>query len=384
MDYLEKLPGFVESIRSMKETIITNILLVGQIPSPTYSEEKRTTFFLERLAEFQVDECTTDGYRNAIGIIRGQSRDKPPIFVVSRMDTPFGVDIDHHFSVKQHTISGTGLLDNSLGLGVILSLPDIFRKLELKFESDIVLAGVIESIGKGNQRGMRHLIKTWPTPIRGAICIESGELGRLNYYSDGMIRCEICCHVGQDEEKHQGYPSNAIVVLNEVINQVMEIRLPIRPRTRIILGTISGGLKHGMIAHEASLGLEIRSDSDEMVKEIYTQIHDIVAGIHHENDVDLTMETISSLRAARLRYNHPLVKSTADIMEKLGIEPVSEPSVSELSIFLSNRIPAVTLAVTYGVDYQHKEATMEISPMFTGIAQIVAAIMAIDSGVGDE
>jgi hypothetical protein len=61
--YLDKLPAFVDTIKSIKETIITNIVLIGQIPAPTFKEKRRTGVFMERLADFLVDECTTDGYR---------------------------------------------------------------------------------------------------------------------------------------------------------------------------------------------------------------------------------------------------------------------------------------------------------------------------------
>jgi hypothetical protein len=71
-------------------------------------------------------------------------------------------------------------------------------------------------------------------------------------------------------------------------------------------------------------------------------------------------------------------------MKTLGIEPMSEASESELSIFLSNKIPAVTLGITHGDNYHLENATMEIEPMFKGIAQIIGVIKAIDSGVCDE
>lgn len=381
--YIENLPHFVDNLRTMMDTIITNIILLGQTPAPTFEETARVELFLERLAEFHTDECTTDSFLNPIGIIRGKARDQLPIFVVAHMDSPFGKDIDHHYAIKPGAISGAGVLDNALGVGVLLSLPEIFNKLDLQFESDIVLAGVIQSMGKGNLRGIRHLLKTWPTPIRGALCLESGELGRLNYYSDGMIRGEITCQVDPNQTRAQRFLPNAILVINEVINQITQIKLPLRPRTKIILGTIQGGLKHGQIAHDARLGFEIRSDADEMVKLLFENIKDIVTGIRYENEVDLTLETISNLRAARLRYTHPLVKSIVTIMEKLNLEPFSEPSESELSIFLSRGIPAVTLGITYGEGYQQIDASMQIEPMFTGIAQVIAAIMAIDSGVCD-
>ncbi len=383
-DLLKRMPEYENQIRALMETIITNIVLLGQIPAPTFKEKARVSAFLERLAEFQVDECTTDGYRNPIGIIRGSSPSRPPIFVVAHMDTPFGYDVDHNFTIRKNAIYGAGLLDNSVGVGVLASLPEIFRQLKLEFESDIVLAGVIQSIGKGNLRGIRHLLKTWSTPIRGAVCIESGELGRLNYYSDGMIRGEIKCRINRSGHRRQRFRPNAILVLNEVINQILELRLPLKPRSKIVIGKINGGLKHGQIAHEATLGFEIHSDSDDMVKSLFNDINDIVDGLGHEYEVQIDLKTISNVRASRLRFNHPLVKTTRAIMGELGLKPISEPSESELSIFLSRKIPAVTLGISYGESYQQKSSVIKIEPMFRGIAQIVGVIAAIDSGVCDE
>jgi len=382
--YLDKLQGFVDTIISMKETIITNIVLIGQVPAPTFNEKRRTSVFMERLAEFQVDECTTDGYRNPIGIIKGTRESKPPIFVVAHLDTIFGKDVDHYYTIQENSITGVGIMDNSVGVGVLVSLPEIFRKLNLSFESDIVLAGVIQSLGKGNLRGIRHLLKTWATPIRGAVCIESAELGRLNYYADGMIRCEVDCNISTADGWEHKFKPNAILVLNEVINQILKLRLPQKPRSRVIIGKISGGYKHGTIAYDATLGFEIQSNSDKMVKSIFNSIKDIIEGTSHEYEVDLKLKTLSNIHAAKLTFNHPLVKKTVAVMKKLDLTPVSGPSESELSILLSRNIPAVTLGITHGDNYHQPNATVEIEPIFKGIAQIIGVIMAIDSGVCDE
>jgi di/tripeptidase len=121
-----------------------------------------------------------------------------------------------------------------------------------------------------------------------------------------------------------------------------------------------------------------------MVKSIFNNIKDIVEGIGHEYEVELRLKTLSNISAARIKFNHPLVKSTVDVMRKLELTPISEPSESELSIFLSRKIPAVTLGITRGEKYQHIKAAAEIEPMFKGIAQIIGVLMAIDSGVCDE
>ena len=381
--HLEKLPEFAEKIKAISEIIITNIILIGQIPSPTFKEDRRAQFFLDRLSEFQVDECTMDGFGNAIGIIRGTNRKKAPIFVTAHLDTFFDKDIVYNFTVKEKWVEGPGILDNTMGVGVLASLPEIFRRLDLRFESDIVLSGVKQSIGKGNLRGIRNLLKTWPGPIRSAICLEGHELGRLNYFSDGMRRCEIrcsCCRIGVSEQR---FIPNAILILHDVINEILKLRLPQRPRTIIVIGKTSGGVNHGQVAEEAELGFEIRSFCDKTVKAIYNDIRDIVQGIGHENGVDMKLTTIGNLNATTLKFNHPLVKNAASVLKKLNIKPVSRPSESSLSIFLARRIPAVTLGISTGENRFMENAKMHIEPMIKGIAQVVGVIMAIDSGVCD-
>ncbi len=383
-DFLKTLPGLVDEIKAVQDIIITNIVLIGQTPAFTFKEKRRSTVFMERLAEFGVDEVTTDGYRNPIGIVRGTAPDKPPIFLIAHLDTFYERDIVHNYTIKENQITGPGILDNSLGVGVMISLPILFQKLNLKFESDIVLAGTVQSIGKGNLRGVRHLLKTWPTPIRAGVCLEGVELGRLNYFSDGMIRGEIQCNISEIKGTFHKFTPNAILILNEVINEIMNLRLSQRPRSRIVIGKISGGANHGKIAYKANLGFEIRSDSYKMVKSIYNNIRDIVEEINHENEVDLNVKTISNLKAARLKFNHPLVRNSAAVLEALGIKPISKSTESALSIFLSRKIPSVTLGITHGENYYTEKATMEIEPMFKGIAQVIGVLKAIDSGVCDE
>ena len=206
----------------------------------------------------------------------------------------------------------------------------------------------------------------------------------MNYFSDGMRRCEIICNCKPVKGVIPKYRPNSILVMNDVINQILKIRLPQRPRSIIVIGQISGGIEHGKIAYDAKLGFEIRSDSPKVLKTAFDEIKDIVEGISHENEVDLKLKTISNLSAARLRFNHPLVKSTAAVMKKLNLTPVSEPTESSLSIFLSKKIPAVTLGITNGENRSLENARMQITPMYKGIAQIIGVLLAIDSGVCDD
>jgi tripeptide aminopeptidase len=382
--YLEQLPSFAEKIKAIKETILTNIVFIGEVPAPTFHEQQRVAMFQERLAEYNVDECSTDAYNNPIGIIRGKSRTAPPIFLVAHLDTFADKDVDHTYTVASDTITGPGVLDNSAGAALLVSLPEILNKLEMEFDSDIVLAGVIHSLGRGNLQGIRHLLENWKTPIRGAVCVEGGEIGRLNFYSAGTRRCNIECKIETHITWEHTFRPNAILVLNDVINQIMKLKLPQRPRSRVIIGKIKGGFKHGIRAYEGTIGLEIQSDSDDMVQSLFADIQDIVDGIGHQYQLDMNLNVLSSINAAGLKFNHPLVKSATEVMKTLDLKPISEASGSELSIFLARHIPAVTLGLTSGANYHRNNAVMEIEPIYKGIAQILGVLKAIDSGVCDE
>ncbi len=381
---LEKIPQYVEKIEAIREIIISNIVLLGQIPSPTFKEGHRAKAFLERLTDSHVDEVTADAYNNPIGIIRGTDPAKPPIFLVAHLDTFFDREMIYNFTVGPDTIEGPGLLDNSLGVAVLASMPEIFRALDLQFQSDIVLAGVVQSLGRGNLSGIRHLLKTWATPIRAAVSIEGVEIGRLNYYSDGMIRCEIECTVQGASKFAERNRPNAILILNELINQILSIGVPQRPRSRIVIGQVRAGVTHGRLAQQGTIGLEIHSDAMEMVKDLFTQVRDIVSELNQEFDATLHLDIVSSLQAARLKFNHPLVKTAVAVMETLGLKPVSEASESELSIMLARGIPAVTLGITRGENKYRENARAQLAPMYKGIAQVVGVISAMDNGICDE
>jgi tripeptide aminopeptidase len=382
--YLEALPMFVDNIRKIREIIISNIVLLGQIPAPTFHEKRRAEYLVARLAEFQVDECAIDDYGNPMGVIRGTSPTKPPIFIVAHLDTYSEVEADLHYEVTDKIISGIGVSDNSAAVGVLVSLPEIFKRLNLQLASDIVLVAPVLCLGRGNLKGIRRLLSHWPSPIQGAICLESIELGRLNYYSYGMIRSEISCSIAVEDHGRRRHEPNTILVINEVINAILGLRLPQKPRTQIVIGRIAGGFNHGKIAYDANIGFEIRSDSYDMVKTLYADIRDIVDGINKAFGVELNLNRISNMNATRLNHNHSLIKCASRILKRLEVKIFSEPSQSILSIFLHRKIPAVTLGITRGDNFHQDDARIEIEPMYKGIAQIPALLMAMDKGMCNE
>lgn len=389
----ERLPEYAERIQGMKEQIITNAILIGQIP-PVEANIKgddvnnqtnlRVKAYLDRLSEFGLQEATTDIAGNAVGIIRGEGTNNACVAVTAHMDTVYHFDQEINFLVSDTYLSGPGIIDNSISLGVLLSLPEILEQLKITLSSDILLLALPKSLGEHNLSGIRQFLEHWQNPLKAAVVLEGGELGRLNYFSRAMMRLNINCHIPVISGWENKYGDNAIIILNEIMNKILEIYLPQRPHTQIIIGQIRGGVKHGDLALSAKMGLEIESAADTMVQEIYSKIVDIADSVGHEYLVDISIDILSNVNANRLEYTHPLVKTAVHCVKSLEIMPVIESSESELSIFLESGIPAITIGLTKGENYHTEDARIAIEPLAKGIAQLVAIIEAIDKGVMDE
>jgi tripeptide aminopeptidase len=391
---LDQLETQRKTILSLKDQIITNAIIIGQIPSINLSlkddevdssiNNLRTKVMIERFAELGIQGVSTDSAGNPIAVIKGNGSNEKCVVIAAHMDTVYHFDQEIHLAVSQDSIAGPGILDNSISLGVLLTIPEILEALNINLGFDVILLGLTESLGESNLRGIRKFLSTWERPILAGIVLEGAELGRLNYYSRSMIRAEIDCNIDMISGWENKYGTNAILIINEVINKILEIHLPQRPHSQVIIGKIKGGVKHGDLALNARLGLEIESTSEQQVQVINEEIETIVDTISHENLVDLTYKEISHVNANRIDYNHPLVKSSIEIMEALNIKPIIESSESELSIFLKQDIPAITIGITHGENYHTEEASAQITPMFDGICQLIGILQALDKGIIDE
>ena len=276
------------------------------------------------------------------------------------------------------------MADNSLGVAVLASLPTILERMEIELQSNIVLMGGARSLGRGNLEGLRFFLKNNALPVCAGICLEGVQLGRLNYSSVGMVRGDITCDVSEEFDWTKFGATNPIIVLNDIISRIEEIPLPKRPKTTIVIGAIEGGAAYNTIPTHSELKIEIESESAGKVKQIRETIADICAEIAVKTGADVRFDAFASRKQGGLPFTHPLVRYTRSIIKGLDIEPSVMPSISELAAFINARIPAVTIGISTSEKLVRPAVSVDIEPMFKGIAQLVALLMAIDRGCEDE
>lgn len=377
----------------MKELLIGNIIFLGEIPSQagTWQSDEETAstdysvrarFFADRLMELGVDECTADSQGNPIGIIKGLEPNRPPILLVAELDSlhqPLG---DIHYQLCGDQIRGPGLMDNALGAAAILSLPDVMRRAGIQFRSTVIIAGICNTKRENRNLALfEPFLDSLSSPPVATLIIKSGELGRLNYFSDAVVRADISC-LRRDAERESA--NNMIEVANEIISRLLAIRTPKKPQTALNIGIIKAGYKYGDPAASARIGLEAHSTRNRFLAEIVEQIRDILDLVRYEERVDIEFQTIAELGAANLGWDHPLTRSAVSVMKALDLEPDVYPSVSELYYFLKRKWPAITLGVANGSNYHQDDASAVVPSLYKGLAQILGVMMLVDEGRNHE
>jgi di/tripeptidase len=119
-----------------------------------------------------------------------------------------------------------------------------------------------------------------------------------------------------------------------------------------------------------------------MVEEVSRKIEDIAAEVSSHTGSEVAFNVYAQRHPGGIAFSHPLADNTRRIMNSLNIKQRITPSTSELSAFIDRGIPALTVGITNGENMNMPDETIEINPIFKGLAQLVGIILAIDRGFG--
>ncbi len=382
LDVLERVRDLPAALQPLREEMLASLVMLGQIPAPTGEEKQRVQYMLDRFVESSLAEAGTDEAGNAVGFLPGRLGNRT-IMLVAHLDTIVPGSVDHNVVVQEDRLIGPGVSDNALGAAVISMIPTCLEELGLELDANLQLIGSVQSLERGNHRGLRFHLDHAQRPTDFGICVEGVQLGRLNFFSIGTLRGDITCDVRPAESRSYGSVS-AIVVLNNIINRILAIEVPVRPFTKISIGKMRAGVSYDVEPDHAQLGFEVNSHSDRMIERIHQELEDIVSEMSARHAVDAKLDCFFRREAGGIPFSHPMVKTVVDVMSLLGIEPDQGHSPSELSEFISRGIPAVTLGITGGEKNRNKPDHVMIDPILTGVAQVIGTILAIDRGVCDE
>ena len=377
---LKKIPKQREMLREFRETYLTDAVLLGEIPSPTFGEQDRIRLAVDRFRENGLEDPEIDEFGNASGILPG-TEGGSSILVMAHADSVFSAETRHVLNVGADHITGPGIADNAIGLAAVVGLPKLLDQLGVRLKDDLLLLTNVRSLGRGNLEGARSFLETKQRPIRAGICVEGATQGRLSYSGLGALRGEITLQIPSSYDWNRFGASGAISHLTRFINQILEIPMPKEPMTRMTFGGLRCGSSFNTSPRRGSLRFEITSEGDEILNDMEKQVNELCEQFSLETGTQLELEVVAKRQNCGIPFTHPLVKTTRAIMNELGITPNVDPSTGDLNSLIRAGHPGVTLGLTTADNLRDENETIHLDPLYAGMAQLVSLLQAIDMGL---
>ena len=345
---------------------------IQQIPAPTFSEARRAAFVREQFLAEGLFNVSIDSLGNVYGRQPGAGLARP-LVVSAHTDTVFPESVDLKVTRENGKISGPGIGDNSLGVAGLFGLLWCLRQRSIALPGDLWLVANVCEEGLGNLRGMRAVVDRFGANALAYIILEGMSLGQIYHRGLDVLRYRIKITTpGGHSWVDHGRPS-AIHELAALITRLTALPLLSHPRTTLNVGVITGGTTVNSIAAEASLELDLRSESAQVLLSLAAQVESIVAAFNRQG-VQATAEISGQRPAGEISSMHPLVRLAARSLEAQGIQPSLNVGSTDANIPLSLGLPAVCLGLSTGCGAHTVEETIHTAPLAQGLDQLAVVV----------
>lgn len=349
--------------------VIELAVAIQQIPAPTFEEARRAEFVRALFQQEALQDVSQDAVGNVYARLSGQGTARP-LVVSAHLDTVFPRDTKLEVRREAGRIYAPGLGDNALGVAALFGLVWQLRARGTSLPGDVWLVANVCEEGLGDLRGMRAVVERFGADVMAYLVIEGLSLGFIQHCGLGVRRYRIEAYTrGGHSWSDYGQPS-AIHELAGLVTRLTAIPLPEQPRTTLNVGRIGGGASVNVIAADAWLELDLRSESSPALESLAGQVETLVEAANKPG-VRLEARVIGQRPPGELSPAHPLVRLAQDCLQQQGLEPKLTIGSTDANIPLSRGLPALVLGVTHGGGAHTLEEFIETKTVTKGLEQLV-------------
>lgn len=362
--------SLIETIELIKE--------ICKIPAPSHYEEKRAEFCKNWLEKNGAKNVYIDVAKNMLYPINCD-RNNDIVLFTAHTDTVFPDTESMPFKQDENFLYSPGVGDDTTCLAILLMVVKFITINKLKPKCGILFAANSCEEGLGNLKGIKQIMKDYGGRIKEVYSFDAQYNSLINKCV-GSHRYEIIFKSKGGHSYRDFGNVNAIYVMSEFITKLYKCKIPIivNSNTTYNVGVVNGGTSINVIAQEAKMMYEYRSDNAEclsiMKKFLYSQIQ----YIKNKYEVEIVVNMIGIRPCQNDIDEKYLLKMSEKIMsicEKHSrINCVAQSGSTDCNIPMSLGIPALAVGCYLGDGEHTREEKVLIKSIPIGL-KIVAEII---------
>ena len=335
-----------------RDRINDETIRLTQIPAPPFKEGERARTYAEMMRQNGLQEVTTDGIGNVIGMRPGRQHDLPVLVVSAHLDTVFPEGTPVTVRREGTRLLAPGVGDDSRSLAVLLGFVRAMDKAGIRTRRDIVFVGDVGEEGQGDLRGIRYLFEHDPRAKHAAAYITMDSSGSQDITTIGVgSKRYRLTFAGPGGHSYMAFGLvNPLVALSNVVTRLYSLQVPTSPKTTYSASVVGGGVSVNSIPSEVFLEIDLRSaDAGELAK-LDTELHTIVdRAVSEENStrdtskgrITVSYNKIGDRPAGHTDEKSPLASGAADAARAFGYTPKFIAVSCDANIPMSLGIPAL-------------------------------------------
>jgi tripeptide aminopeptidase len=233
----------------------------------------------------------------------------------------------------------------------VLAVARAFQRAGVRTAGTVIFVGDVGEEGPGNLRGVKHLYeKELKGRIDYFISVDGTGLG-LTSRAVGSNRYRVTYKgPGGHSYGDFGMPS-PIHALGRAISRIADLQVPSSPKTTFNVGIVRGGTSVNSIAFEASMDIDMRSESAPALADLDARTRRVLA---------------EALEAENARAQEPKARLTL-LIDTIGIRPAgTQPDTA--TIVRAAQAAAGALGFTVNPGASSTDANVPIGLGLPGIA----------------
>ncbi len=322
-----------------------------EIPAPPFKETERGVAYKAAFERLGLTNVRVDSIGNVIGERRGTGAG-PTVVLAGHLDTVFPEGTDVKVKKENGRFTGRGIGDDCRGLAVVLATARALQASTIQTPGTIIFVGNVGEEGPGNLRGTRHLF--------------ARELaGKIDYFisvdgiGDGITSRAVGSHRYTVRYKGRGGHSygafgtpNPAHAMGRAIAQIADIRVPTKPKTTFNVGIVRGGTSVNSIPFEASMDVDMRSESAASLASLDAQVQRALTRAlaaenarwpKSKNRLSLVIDTIGIRPAGSQPDSARIVRSAKEAAKVLGWNAELSASSTDANVPIGMGKPGITI-----------------------------------------
>ncbi|HTX72373.1 MAG TPA: hypothetical protein VMC79_06060 [Rectinemataceae bacterium] len=356
--------------------IVSDAVLLNQIPSPSDGEKLRMDFVMGRLGDFGISNVEVDEHGNILALFPAFGTRKDFLLVAAEVGDSSYSPLGSAVALTDDRASGQGLGETSLGVAALLVLAEFAQTTGFHLDKNLLLVFTRSSSVDEKEEGFRRFLESWGDRISCGIIVKGTGFGVVESRQVGSCRLSVRVRT-PERELLSTTPStptaSAAAVLGSIAFQVGGVSWEAKDAATVNIARMEAGVGYGHWPTEGSMDIEVLAEDERMLETIKNVVSGTATHAAAGSGATVEIAVRSEHSVGDSMKNAPVTDALRTTLAALKIKPEIGIISEKVAMLNDFGIPGVAVGVSRG-KRTADEDYVELKPLEAGLRQLLLVV----------